>query len=146
MKNFEVSALFQGVGDYYRDYAYLYSYNSVRDGFYTESMRNAWTAERWVNGETIDYPALSTASTTNTVSSDYFVRSASFIRLKNVEIAYRLPKRFCESIGAGTAKIYLGGQNLFCFGKLPADMPVEGNNVINLPVFRMYRIGVNVSF
>lgn len=145
-KNFEVTALFQGVGDYYRNYSYLYGYNSIRDGFYTESMRNAWTAERWLNGDPIDFPALSTASTTNTQTSDYFYKNASFIRLKNVEVAYKLPKRFCDSIGAGTAKVYLGGQNLFCFDKLPADMPVEGNNVTNLPVFRMYRIGVNVSF
>lgn len=145
-KSFEVSALFQGVADYYRNYSYLYSYNSVRDGFYTESMRNAWTAERWLNGEPIDFPALSTASTTNTQASDYFYRNSSFIRLKNAEIAYRLPKRFCDSIGAGVARIYLGGQNLFCFDKLPADMPVEGNNITALPVFRMYRIGFNVSF
>ena len=145
-KSFEVSALFQGVADYYRNYSYLYGYHTVRDGFFTESMRNAWTAEKWLNGETIDYPALSTASTTNTQTSDYFYRNASFIRLKNAQIAYKLPKRFCDSIGAGTAKIYLGGQNLFCFDKLPADMPVEGNNVTGLPVFRMYRIGVDLSF
>ena len=109
-------------------------------------MRNAWTAERWLNGDPIAFPALSTASTTNTQVSDYFFRNASFIRLKNAQIAYKLPKRFCDSIGAGTAKIYLGGQNLFCFDKLPADMPVEGNNVTALPVFRMYRIGVDLSF
>ena len=145
-KNFDFSVLLQGVGDYYRNFSYLYSYQSVRDGFFTESMNNAWTAEKWLNGETIDWPALSTASTTNTHTSDFFYRNASFLRIKNAEIAYRLPKRFSDSIGAGVTKIYLGGQNLFCFDKLPADMPVEGNNVTNLPVFRMYRIGVNVSF
>ncbi len=145
-KNFEVSALFQGVGDYYRNFSYLYGYNSNRDGFYTESMLNAWTADRWLAGETIDWPALSTAATTNTQGSDYFYRNASFLRLKTAEIAYRLPKRFSDAIGAASTKVYLGGQNLLCFDKLPADMPVEGNNVTSMPVFRMYRIGINLSF
>ena len=141
-----MSALFQGVGDYYRNFAYLYSYNYTRDGFFTESMLNAWTADRWLAGEKIDWPALSTAATTNTQGSDYFFRNASFLRLKTAEIAYRLPKRFSDSIGAASTKIYLGGQNLLCFDKLPADMPVEGNNVTSMPVFRMYRIGINLSF
>ena len=145
-KSFEVSALFQGVGDYYRNFAYLYGNHTARDGFYSESMRNAWTAERWLNGETIDFPALATGATTNTQTSDYFYRNSSFLRLKNAQIAYKLPKRFCDSIGAGVAKIYLGGQNLFCFDKLPADMPVEGNNITAMPLYRMYRIGVDLSF
>ncbi len=145
-RNFEVSALFQGVGDYYRNFSHVYGYNYSRDGMFTESMLNAWTADRWLAGETIDWPALSTTATTNTQPSDYFYRNASFIRLKNAEISYRLPKRWSDAIGAAATKVYLGGQNLFCLDKLPADMQVEGNNFSSLPVYRMYRIGVHVSF
>lgn len=145
-RNIEVSLLFQGVGDYFRNYQGLCSIESNGDGVFTESHLGAWTPEKWLNDEEITYPALSTTKTTNTQTNDFFLKDASFVRLKNAEISYRLPRRFSDFVGAGTFKVYLSGQNLFTLDKMKTrDMPVEGN-VLAFPVYRMYRIGVHVSF
>jgi hypothetical protein len=78
-------------------------------------------------------------------NSDIFVEDADFFRIQTVTLGYDF-KRLWKTAPFSQCRFYVQGQNLFCFDKLPADMPVEGNNVTNLPVFRMYRIGVNVSF
>jgi TonB-linked SusC/RagA family outer membrane protein len=145
-KNFEVSMLFQGLADYWRDYGGVYSSQTVGDGIYTASSLNAWTAEKWLNDEKIDWPALSTNTTTSMQTTDYFFKRADFIRLKNIEISYKFPKKVCDFLGAGELRVYLGGQNLFTIdGMDHNDTPVEGS-AFAMPIYRMYRVGFNVSF
>lgn len=145
-KNFELSFLFQGVADYYRNFYGLVVNESLWDGRYSESHLNAWTAERWLNDETITYPAISTSKSTSAQYSDYFLRDCSFIRLKNLELSYSLPKKTANTLGAKSVKLILGGQNLFTIDKLDSsDMVVEGSYGA-FPIYRMYRIGIRAQF
>jgi len=144
-RNFEFSVLFQGVADYYRNYLGVYTAQTTGDGIYTDTSLGAWTAEKWLNDEIISAPALSTQATTNSQNNDYFLRNASFLRIKNAEISYKLPRKVCDVFGASQFKIYAGGQNLFTFDKLPKDMFVEGGT-FSMPIYRMYRVGINLTF
>lgn len=146
-RNLEFSMLFQGVADYKRNFAGLSSSESLKDGVYTESHLGAWTAEKWLNDEKITYPALSTTrSTSSSQASDFFFKDASFVRLKNAMISYKLPSKVCDFLGASSFKVYLSGQNLLTVdGMKTNDMPVEGD-YFAFPVFRMYRVGVNLTF
>ena len=144
-KNLEVSMLFQGLGDYTRNYQGLISNMSAYDGIYSDSHLGAWTAEKWLNDEEITFPALSTKATTNNQTNDYLLRDASFVRLKNVEIAYNMPRKVCDVFNASAFKVYLSGQNLFTIDDLPIDMPVEGSYNA-FPICRMYRVGINLTF
>lgn len=146
IKNFEVNLLFQGVGDYKRNYSELISNQSSEDGRYTESHKSAWTAEKWLNDEKISFPALSTTSTTNNQTNDYLLKDASFLRLKTVEIAYNMPRKVCDFLNASAFKVYLSGQNLFTIdGMKTNDTPVEGS-CFAFPIYRMYRLGINLTF
>ncbi len=145
-KNVEVSLLFQGVADYWRDFRGIYTSQTGGEGIYTNCALKAWTAEKWLNDEEIDWPALSTNATTNGQSSNYFFKKADFMRLKNVEISYRFPKKVCDYLGAGELRLYVGGQNLFTLDRIHhKDLPVDGST-FEMPIYRMYRIGFNVSF
>ena len=146
VKNFEVSLLFQGIGDYDKNYGELISYQSANDGIFTESHKSAWTAEKWLNDEEISFPALSTTSTTSNRTNDFLLKDASFLRLKTAEISYKMPKKVCDFLNASAFKVYLSGQNLFTIdGMKTNDTPVEGS-VLNFPVYRMYRLGINLTF
>ena len=144
-KNLEVSLLFQGVGDYKRNYQGLISNMSSYDGIYSDAHLGAWTAEKWLNDEAISFPALSTKATTNNQTNDFMLRDASFLRLKNVEIAYNMPRKVCDVFKASAFKVYVSGQNLFTIDDLPVDMPVEGS-YNSFPICRMYRVGINLTF
>ena len=61
-------------------------------GVYTDIHRQAWTAERYAAGEPISYPALSTVTSASMRNNDFFITNRNFLRLKNVEIGYTLPR------------------------------------------------------
>ncbi len=146
VKNFEVNLLFQGLGDYKRNYSELISNQSAYEGIFTESHKSAWTAEKWLNDEEIGFPALSTTSTTNNQTNDYLLKDASFLRLKTAEISYNMPKKVCDFLNASAFKVYVSGQNLFTIdGMKTNDTPVEGS-CFAFPVYRMYRLGINLTF
>lgn len=118
---------------------------SSYDGIYSDAHLGAWTAEKWLNDEAISFPALSTKATTNNQTNDFLLRDASFLRLKNVEIAYNMPRKVCDVFKASAFKVYVSGQNLFTIDDLPVDMPVEGS-YNSFPICRMYRVGINLTF
>lgn len=145
-KSFDLSFLLQGVGDYYRSFSGLVVGESLWEGRFSESHLNAWTEERWLNNEKITYPALSTSRSVSAQHSDYWYRNCAFMRLKNLEIGYTLPKNVSKAVGMKSLKVTLGGQNLFTFDKMKTDdMPVEGTYG-SFPIYRMYRIGIRAQF
>ena len=58
-------------------------------------------------------PRVSVTSTNNTQNSDFWMRSASYLRLKNVQLGYEIPKSWLATSKIGGIFIYANGQNLF---------------------------------
>lgn len=73
--------------------------------------------------------------------------SRAFIRLKNIELGYTLPKNSLKVIGIQTARIYVGGQNLFTWDKMRAEVAdPELSSATNYPITRMINVGCNITF
>ena len=87
--------------------AYLYTYPSSKINL------ERWTAEN----KNARIPAAH-STTNNTVVTDHFVQNTDYIKLRNVEIGYTLPKKFLSSLRISTARIYLNGQNLAVWDKM----------------------------
>src|SRR5690606_35063148 len=49
--------------------------------------------------------------------STYFVEKGSYLRLKNVQLGYTLPKSVLDRIGTDQIRVYLQAQNLVTFTK-----------------------------
>lgn len=60
-------------------------------------------------------------SETANLSLDYYVQSASYIRVKNIQLGYTLPSKITDKWGVGRLRVYAAGQNLFTWklGKHP---------------------------
>lgn len=146
-KDFDFSIFFAGVGRYSMCYSAQGVYENTRQGTYFGYTRNAWTEERWLNGEEITYPALSTASTTNHVANDFFIQDRSFLRLKNIELGYTLPSNILKSLGVTKCRIYVGGQNLFEWDNLHTDhLDPEQNNSYGYSITKNMNIGCSLKF
>lgn len=145
---FDASVFFQGVGRYASVWGGSQGvYENTYRGTYFGYHKTAWTAERYANGEDITYPALSTQSNTNHVSNDYFIMNRSYLRLRNIELAYTLPSRVLQSVGVRAFRIYVSGHNLFLWDKLPMDhLDPENVDPIGYPVTKMLNMGLNVTF
>lgn len=81
-KGFEVNFLFQGTGKFSRCISGVGAYESEYQGVFTDLHLQAWTPERWNNGEEIKYPALSLRKSTNHQPNSFFIMDASYLRLK----------------------------------------------------------------
>ena len=94
----------------------------------------------------------------NGVSSTWWLRDASFLRLKSVELGYTLPRIWMNKISVQNARIYVNGNNLFTIDKMKICDPeagmfknnsgyvVESGGVRGYPLQRMITFGVNVTF
>jgi hypothetical protein len=146
-KGFDLTTFFQGVGKYTRNYADQGVYEYIIRGTYFGYHKTAWTPERYANGEEITYPALSTRTTTNHRANEFFTMDRSFIRLKNVELAYTLPAGALTRFGVQDVRLYISGQNLFTWDKLRMDhLDPENDDSLGYPVTRMINFGTNITF
>ena len=147
-KNFEVSVLFQGVNrtSFMFNGVGAYEYNA--QGIFSDIHLNAWTPERYAAGEKITFPALSLAQSTSHASNDFFLQNGAYLRLKNAEIAYSLPEKISQKIGAERIRIALTGMNLLTFDKIKMSKYVdpEIRNMNNFQPYRVYNIGVSLTF
>lgn len=146
-KGFDLTAFFQGIAKYSSNYSAQGVYEYIIRGTYFDYHKSAWTPERYANGDKITYPALSTQSNTNHVANDFFIMDRSFMRLKNIELAYTLPKNTLKALGVKSLRIYISGQNVFTWDKLKmGHLDPENNDPIGYPVTKMTNFGLNLTF
>jgi hypothetical protein len=141
--NFDFNALFQGVASFYTIYG-VSEFNF--EGMYYTMQKTAWTPERYANGEEITYPALAVKANSNHQSSNFFLEDRSYLRLKNVTLAYNFPQRIAKAIAAENIRLTLSGQNLLTWHRLKTtDYGPEGS-YLDIPVYQFYNIGISIKF
>ena len=142
-KNFDLNMLFQGVADYWTVDMTMGRVEYPFEGVYTEWHKAAWTAERFANGEEINYPALSAQKNSNHEASNFFLEDKSFLRLKNLELGYTF------ALFNGT-RLFFSGQNLFTWDQLKHEVyGPEGHyagGIEGIPVYRLYNVGLSINF
>ncbi|MCL6101225.1 MAG: SusC/RagA family TonB-linked outer membrane protein, partial [Bacteroidetes bacterium] len=145
-KSFDLSFLFQGVGQYSTMYSGQGVWETDYDGVFGALHQNAWTQERYNSGAKITSPALSLAQSVNHQASDYYNYNRSYLRLKNLELAYTLPASMAQAISVAKVRFLLSGQNLITWDNMKSnDFGPEGSYT-TFPVYRVFNLGVNVSF
>jgi len=82
----------------------------------------------------------------NNVTSTWFMRNGSFLRLKTTEIGYSLPSLMTRKIYLQHVRFYLSGSNLCVFSRFKMWDPEMAGNGLAYPLQRVYNIGVNIEF
>jgi TonB-linked SusC/RagA family outer membrane protein len=91
------------------------------------------------------WPRLSTNTyDNNTQQSSWWLRDASFLRLKTLEIGYNLPG--FDKIGLKASRIYFSSENLFVLSSFKLWDPEMGSNGLNYPPNKRFNIGIQLSF
>lgn len=104
-----------------------------------------WTPENPINAK---YPSLHTeGGHSNKKVNTFHLRSGNFVRLKNVELGYALPKNMISKLKLSNVRIYLNGDNLYTWSKTGNfDPEALGGSGEVYPVQSVYNLGINVSF
>ncbi|MBT2621917.1 SusC/RagA family TonB-linked outer membrane protein [Chryseobacterium sp. ISL-6] len=138
-KNWDVSFLFQFVKQRSRNYNYILPSPGLMTNLPVEAL-NVWSAQN-PNGLYMPYKSTVNPSHSLFQNSDVSVSDASFIRLKNLQIEYRIPIRnsvFRE------VKVYFQGQNLITWTKYFGLDP-EFASMGFLPPLRTYAFGAQFN-
>jgi hypothetical protein len=84
----------------------------------------------------------------NTIVSTFYIQDASYLRLKNLELGYSLPKSVLDRVNIERLRIFIGGQNLLTFTGLEYFDPERANgNQSNrgAPLYKTVTLGVNLK-
>jgi TonB-linked SusC/RagA family outer membrane protein len=107
---------------------------------------NAWTPE---TANTATLPRLSFAANTtngNTAPSDFWIRDASYLRLKTLETGYNFKGRFFKKMGISTFRLYFNANNLITFTNLKIIDPEARTVRPQYPLTKLYNVGVKLNF
>ncbi|TVP47054.1 MAG: TonB-dependent receptor [Mongoliibacter sp.] len=73
----------------------------------------SYNLDRWTGpGTSNTVPRLTTGQTRNTVFSDFYVEDGSFVRLRNVQVGYTLPRNLTERLKIQSMRVYVAANNL----------------------------------
>ena len=150
-KGFDLNALFQGAGNIEKYMSGLGSWAFGGTASNTSpSVPMKQHLDRWTpDNPNASYPRLFKDNLNNQAISSYWVRNASYLRLKNLEIGYSLPARLLSGLRISSARIYVSGANLLTFTKMKDVDPesaVTSYGATSYLIQRLYNIGFNVKF
>lgn len=143
-RGFDFSMLLQGsfgVKMFWQNMAY--NTPTVRYGYQI----NKQVAEgRWTEGRTdATYPRLlEYQDAVNTQYSDFYLENKSFLKIRNMQLGYTLPRALTGKLGIDRVRLYGSLENFFTFTKYKGFDPEVGG--MDYPSMKQAVVGLNVSF
>lgn len=131
------------------------SRNPFHDGgnnpqYYMEDtwrLSNIWDADsELIPGK---YPTLLIGNSghSNYWTSDFWNYNVRYIKLRNLEFGYTVPKHILSRAGINDLRLYISGQNLFSISNLPGmDPEISSSSGLQYPTTRVFNIGLNLKF
>ncbi|NDV59015.1 TonB-dependent receptor [Bacteroides sp. 519] len=151
-KGFDFSAILGSAWGHKLYNGNRYFYESMNAGSnFMKSTLNAWTPQ---NTKTTVPRAISSDPNGNLKESDRFLEKGDFIRLRQLQLGYTLPKSFIRKVYIENLRFYVSGENLFTITDYSGIDPefsrasVLNSGIDNLiyPFTRSFTVGVQLSF
>ncbi len=110
--------------------------------------RDAWTPDNHDASMPRIFYDTNSASSSRSVQSDFWLQDTSYLRLKNLQLGYTLPKGWLNSVGVENIRIYYSVENLLTFDKMKINIYPESTSqrLSSYPLLRTHAFGVNVTF
>jgi TonB-linked SusC/RagA family outer membrane protein len=119
----------------------------VEKGNYWTAFLDRWTADNPRQDAVMPRLHSHYSYNINKEPSDWWLRSGNFLRFKNLEVGYSVPKNFARQIGLEAARIYLMGNNLYLWDSLKLWDPELGkeNKGMKYPMSRTFTLGIEIN-
>lgn len=148
-KGFDFNLFFQGVAGVKGELR-----NYAGWAFFSEG-----NVQKWQMEEAFDpkyptrypgYPRIQNLGNTigvNNQQSDFWVRNASYLRVKNIQLGYTLPKSLTKSFYISSLRFYVSAENAITFNHYPTGWDPEINSDGSFyPILANYTFGLNLKF
>lgn len=154
-KNFDISAFVQGESNYsfFMDAAEMAPFvevthggrkgnramlNFIAESLWTETNRDLYA--KWPRLSP-DVAGAAVGNNNNFVRSNYWMRTAGYIRLKSVEMGYKI-----KDFRGISPRVYASGTNLFTLSDFNLWDPEMRGNGLAYPLQRVFNVGIQVNF
>ena len=151
-KGFDASVFFSGVSHVTRIIGGTSFYGGAGNfvletgNIYKDVALNHWSVDNPDPNAVYPRPSLNVTEN-NKQASTYWQRDMSFLRLKNAEIGYTIPKKVARKMGMSTLRVYASGVNLLTFSKFKLwDPELNGDYGQVYPTTKNITLGLNVNF
>ncbi|MHA4739716.1 SusC/RagA family TonB-linked outer membrane protein [Dyadobacter sp. MSC1_007] len=141
---FDISLVFAGQG--------MVSQYVLPESGQVGNFYSSWADNRWSPSNTDgSYPRVDTRASSSIngglYANNFWLNNASFVRLKNVELGYTVPKATLSKLKISSLRVYASAFNLFTITGVK-DFDPEGNSNSGqfYPQQRILNLGVNIKF
>ncbi|HEY1115580.1 MAG TPA: TonB-dependent receptor [Chitinophagaceae bacterium] len=149
-KGFTLSTLLQGVS----------GVQGRLEGFLVNALQSDGNIQRWVAEErwspanpnpNAKYPRLevmSNTGTNNTRISDYWVRDAKYLKMRNIQLSYAVPASLVSRLGMSSLRFNAAAENVFTFSEYIPGWDPELIGTVNdfYPIMRNFTFGLTANF
>lgn len=128
-------------------------YNTLGQNKLVEYAKNTWTPE---NPNAKYARAIYTDPSSNTRTSDKYLFSTSYLRLKSIQLAYDFNETVLNKLSISNASVFISGSNLLTWTKWPGTDPEISSNsggITNMthnadpyPLAKSISLGIQVQF
>ncbi len=154
-KGFDFSVMLQGIGkrDFFTNAPYFIGANTGvwQSVGFTEHW-NFWRPEGDPLGANTGayYPRVSQSGGKNFATQTRYLQDASYMRIKNMQLGYTLPKELTSKFGVNSLRVYASVDNLATFTKLSKIFDPEGlggdwGTGKLYPLQRTWSLGINIG-
>lgn len=152
---FDLNVILQGTGkrDYWISNVLTFPMNGDNFVPLFEGLSDYWMPKDPDNGDwsavnpNAKYPRIygnRGSSGSNLRQSDKYLSDASYLRIKNITLSYKLPKKWVNQIFLNQMKAFVSIENVATFTSLPSGIDPERIEW-NYPAFRTVSFGVNIT-
>lgn len=151
-KNFDLALLLQGASKFN-----AYFSGELQNPMSSSSSAYSIFADRWHRADLFDpnsewvagkYPStVSSGTKNNTRQSSFWLKDATYVRLKSFELGYSFDKEMINKLKIRNLRVYISGQNVFTLDKIKyIDPEAESGRGAYYPQPRIWTAGLNIGF
>jgi len=157
-KDLDFSMLFQGSGNstfFYGGYGMQPFYGGETGNVLTivADQTNRWTPASYSGNPATEnpnarFPRMSYGENkNNTVNSTYWQANGRYLRFKNLEVGYTLPRAALKGIHVSSCRVYFSGFNIFVWDLVKMwDPELASGNGTSYPIQTTFNLGLNMKF
>lgn len=149
-KGFDLSLMFNGAAKVSRlfDAHEVYGAFSGDAGHPASIWKDAWTETNHDASMPRIFTDTNSPSSSRNAVSTFWLQNTNYLRLKNLQLGYTLPKSLLANWGIDNIRFYYSVENLFTIDnmKINIDPEATSQRLSSYPLLRTHAFGVNITF
>lgn len=149
-KGFDLSLMFNGAAKVSRlfDAHEVYGAFSGDAGHPASIWKDAWTETNHDASMPRIFTDTNSPSSSRNAASTFWLQNTNYLRLKNLQLGYTLPKSLLANWGIDNVRFYYSVENLFTIDnmKINIDPEATSQRLSSYPLLRTHAFGVNITF